>query len=216
MRLGLDAGHVVVAVTRRPDDFGEVAPQLRIVGADVTDLGQVEEALHGAEAVISTIGVNPSRRPVNTYSTGIANITEAMQSRGVTRIVAVSSKSLTVHGVRGEPLLYRVLVSPLLHTLNRTIYQDMRRMERLLAASDRDWTVMRPAGLFAADQVSAYRCTAGHEPGVYTSTVDLADALIAETVTSQPSVGSFLEVLTDANTPTLPALIAGQAALHRR
>ncbi len=75
---------------------------------------------------------------------------------------------------------------------------------------------MRPAGLFAAERVSTYRLTIGHEPGVFTSTVDLADALLSEACGKLPHVGAVVEVLTDADTPSLPSLIAGQAALHRR
>jgi len=212
----LRAGHRVSAVTRRPDAFGLEAPGLRVVGADVMDPSQVEVALVGAGTVISVTGVNPSRRPISTYSVGTRNVLDAMRAQGVRRIVAVSSKNLAEEGARGEPLGYRLVLGPLLRTVNRTLYEDMDRMERLLRDSDRDWTVVRPAGLFAAEQVSAYRCTAGHEPGVFTSTVDLADALVAEAVTDRPSVGAVLEVLTDAGTPSLPALIARQASLHRR
>jgi nucleoside-diphosphate-sugar epimerase len=212
----LRAGHGVTAVTRRPRDFGLEAPRLRVVGADVTDLAQVTAALEGAEAVISTTGVNPSRRPISMYSVGTRNLLEAMRALGVRRIVGVSSKNLAEEGAHGEPLLFRFALAPLLRVVNRTIYEDMGRMERLLRDSDADWTIVRPAGLFAAEHVSAYRCTAGHEPGVFTSTVDLADALVAEAVSERPRVGEVIEVLTDDGTPSLPALIAGQASLHRR
>ena len=212
----LRVGHAVTAVTRRPRDFGLEAPRLRVVGADVTDLAQVTAALQCTEAVISTTGVNPSRRQVGTYSIGTRNVLAAMQALGLRRIVSVSSKNLAEEGARGEPLLFRFALAPLLHVVNRTIYEDMGRMERLLRESDTDWTIVRPAGLFAAEEVSAYRCTAGHEPGVFTSTVDLADALVAEAVSERPRAGEVLEVLTDDGTPTLPALIARQASLHRR
>lgn len=212
----LEAGHGVSAVTRRPATFGLQAPQLRVVGGDVNDLHQVEAALEGADVVISTTGVNPSRRPITTYSVGTRNMLDAMRARGLRRIISVSSKNLAEEGTRGEPLGFRLVLVPLLHAVNRTLYEDMGRMESLLRDSDRDWTIIRPAGLFAADRVSAYRCVAGHEPGVFTSTVDLADALVSEAVSDRPQVGAVLEVLTDADTPSLPALIARQASLHRR
>ena len=212
----LAAGHEVAAVTRRPDAFGPAAPGLRVVGADVADPAQVDAAIRGAAAVVSTTGVNPSLGPISTYSVGTRSMLAAMQAQGVRRIVSVSSKNLASGGDRGDPLLYRVVLGPLLHVLNRTLYADMRRMEQLLRASDRDWTVVRPAGLFAAEGLSAYRSTTGHEPGVFTSTVDLADALLAEVVGERPHLRAVLEVLTDIGTPTLPALIARQASLHRR
>lgn len=210
----LRAGHGVTAVTRAPDRSGLEAPWLRVVQGDVTDLSQVNAALAGADAVISTVGVNPSLKAVTTYSIGIGNVIAAMQARGLRRIVAVSSKNLAEHGARGEPLGFRFVLGPLLHALNRTLYDDMRRMERLLHDSDRDWTIVRPAGLFAAAQLSAYRCTAAHEPGSFTSTVDLADSLIAEAAGGRQHVRAVLEVLTDARTPSLLVLIARQASLH--
>jgi nucleoside-diphosphate-sugar epimerase len=212
----LDAGHGVTAVTRHPESFGLEAPRLHVVRGDVTDPSEVEAALDGADTVISTIGVSPSRRPVSTYSTGTRNMLEAMQARGLRRIVSVSSKNLAEEGARGEPVMFRLVLAPLLHATARTLYEDMARMETLLRDSDRDWTIVRPGGLFAADRVSAYRCVAGHQPGVFTSTVDLADALIAEAVSSRPRVGATLEVLTDAGTPSLLGLVAGQVSLHRR
>lgn len=53
-------------------------------------------------------------------------------------------------------------------------------------------------------------------PGLLTGhlPVDLADALISGTATDRPSSGAVLEVLTDAGTPSLPALILRQASLH--
>ena len=140
----------------------------------------------------------------------------AMQAHDVRRIVSVSSKNLARGGTRGDPPLFRFVLGPLLHAVNRTLYEDMRRMERLLRDSDRDWTIVRPAGLFAADQVSAYRSTTQHQPGVFTSTADLAAALLAEATSDQPHLRAVLEVMTDRDTPTLVELIAGQAALHRR
>lgn len=212
----LDAGHTVTAVTRRPEHFLFAAQRLSVVGGDVTDLAQVEAAMSGAAAVISVTGVNPSVRPIHTYSVGAQNMVEAMQARDIRRIVSVSSKNLAEEGTRGDPWPFRFVLAPLLHAVSRTLYADMRRMEQLLRASDRDWTVIRPAGLFAAGQVSAYRCTTRHEPGVFTSTADLAAALIAEVVGAEPHPRAVLEVLTDTGTPTLVGLIAKQASLHRR
>lgn len=212
----LNGGHGVTAVTRHPESFALEAPQLRVVRGDVTDPSEVDAALEGANTVISTTGVSPSRKPVSTYSTGTRNMLDAMQARGLRRIVSVSSKNLAEEGTQGEPLMFRLVLAPLLHTVARTLYEDMARMEKLLHDSDRDWTIVRPAGLFAADQISAYRCVAAHQPGIFTSTADLADALINEAVSNEPHVGATLEVLTDADTPSLLALIARQASLHRR
>lgn len=117
----LDAGHDITAVTRRPDSFGLSAPRLRVVGGDVLDLPQVETAISDADAVISVIGVMPSRKPITTYSAGTCNIVQAMRAQGARRIVRVSSKALTEGGTRDEPLLYRSVFAHLLGLVNRTL-----------------------------------------------------------------------------------------------
>lgn len=211
----LAAGHHVTAVTRHPESYGLTAPRLSVVGGDVLDPHAVSAAIGGADAVVCTVGVLPSRSPVTTYSVGTRHMLEAMRAHGVRRIVSVSSKELDEEGTRDEPLLYRFVFARLLGLVNRTIYDDMRRMEQSLAASDRDWTIIRPAGLFAADRVTDYRCPTGHEPGVSTSTADLADALLHE-ATGSRHIGRTLQVLTDVDKPPYLLLLARQASLHRR
>ncbi|MGI3784262.1 MAG: NAD(P)H-binding protein [Janthinobacterium lividum] len=57
----LDAGHGVIAVTPRPENFGMEAPRLRVGRGDVADPSEVEAALEGADAVVSANGVKLSR-----------------------------------------------------------------------------------------------------------------------------------------------------------
>lgn len=211
----LAAGHAVTAVTRNPEGYGLSAPQLTVVSGDVLDPRAVDAAVRGAEAVICTVGVLPTRDRVTTYSAGVGHIIEAMREHGLQRIVCVSSKELDEEGTRDEPLLYRFVFARLLGWVNRTIYDDMRRMEELLRVSDRAWTIVRPAGLFAADQISDYRVPTGHQPGVSTSTADLAHALLAEAVENL-HVGRTLQVLTDTGKPPYLLLLAKQSSLHRR
>ena len=212
----LGAGHQVTAVTRRPDRFALSGPRLRVVTGDVLDLPQVETCVEGADAVISVIGVNPSRGPITTYSEGIGNVMAAMRAQGISRIACVSSKALTEGGTRHEPIVYRLLVARLLAAVNRSLYDDMRRMEALVRKSELDWTIVRPAGLYAAARVSTYRCTTAEEPGVFSSTADVADALIREVTGERPHIGAVVQVLTDEETPPYLVLLARQASLHRR
>jgi len=211
----LDADHEVTAVTRQPERYDLSAPRLHVVGGDVLDPRAVEAAIRGADAVITTVGVLPSRKPVNTYSAGTRNMVQAMRMQGTRRIVCVSSKELDEEGMRDEPLLYRFAFARLLGLVNKNIYDDMTRMETILRASDRDWTILRPAGLFAAARVSDYRCPTGHEPGVSTSIADLANALLREAVENL-NVGRTLQVLTDDGKPPYLLLLARQSSLHRR
>src|SRR3954453_3954066 len=70
----LEAGHDVVAVLRRPAQLPLVHERLTVVEADVHDVEAVARAVAGSEAVLSTLGVPFTRKPIKIYSAGIVSI----------------------------------------------------------------------------------------------------------------------------------------------
>ncbi|MEV5769582.1 NAD(P)H-binding protein, partial [Micromonospora sp. NPDC052213] len=70
--LAMARGHVVTAVTRRPESFPVRGENLLVVGADVLDAAAVDAAVAGQQAVISTLGVPYTKETVRTYSEGRA------------------------------------------------------------------------------------------------------------------------------------------------
>jgi putative NADH-flavin reductase len=202
-RQALTAGHHVIAVTRKPDQYPLSSPHLDVVAADVTDPDGVERVLAtGPQAVISTFGVPYSRNEITVYSQGIANITQAMTIHSVKRLVCVSSTTVATEEAPGESLFWRKVVSPFLrNVMGRTLYDDMQRMEAIVQGSGLDWTVVRPAGLFdAAEPTDDYEVAPRHLPGRVTSRADLADALIREAIEPKHS-RSVIEVMTRSVTP---------------
>lgn len=93
----LGAGHHVTAATRRPEAFALRAPQLCVVGADVTDDESVDRVVAGSEAVISTVGVPYTPRDVRVYSEGATSVIRAMRRYDVRRLVCVTSTTVA-HG----------------------------------------------------------------------------------------------------------------------
>ncbi len=177
------AGHTVRAVSRRDGPLPVSNPgTVSVVRADAVTGAGVEAAVDGADAVLSSLGVAYSRRPVTVYSAGTRAIIEAMRRVGRGRRLVVVSAGLTYPPPRGLGFaMDRVVVPILRNVVGRTLYADMRRMEELLGASnDIDWTIMRPARLFDAPEVSAYRIDAEHPTQGYTSRIDLAAAMLAE------------------------------------
>lgn len=175
----IEAGHEVTAVTRHADAFPLSHERLRVVRGDALDLASVKDAVAGQDAVISTLGVPYTRRPITIYSRSMANIIEAMHDQGVRRVIAVTSSALESPGTNGF-LLEKILQPIIANTLGRTTYQDMRKMEALLRDSDLDWTVVRSNGLFAGDGVTPYEVAEGHITGKFTAREDLADLLLKE------------------------------------
>ncbi|WP_422745396.1 NAD(P)-dependent oxidoreductase [Mycobacterium sp. WMMD1722] len=203
VRQALAAGHHLVAVTRKPAEFPLRSRRLDVVTADVTDRDGVDRALAGADAVISTYGVPYSRTEITVYSEGIANITQAMTSRGVERLVCVSSTTVATEDAPGDSLLWRRVVGPLLRNkLGRTLYDDMERMERIVQRSSLDWTIVRPGGLFnVAGPTADYEVGSPRLSGHVTSRADLADFLIKE-ATEPLHSRAIVEVITRSARPS--------------
>jgi putative NADH-flavin reductase len=211
VRQALDAGHEVAAVTRRPADFPFAHPRLLVAGADVRDGRAVTRALDGSEAVLSSLGVPFTRRPVTVYSEGVAVIAAAMSRLGVKRIVVVSSTTVEPHHhAEGGFMLNRVMQPLISRTIGKTTYADMRVMEDALHASDLDWTVVRPAGLFDAGHVSSYQVSDSPLDGVYTSREDLAACLLAQASDSR-FVKKAIELTTSEGVPTLWQVVRREA-----
>jgi nucleoside-diphosphate-sugar epimerase len=207
----LAAGHDVTAVTRRPLGFPITHHRLDVVGADVHDPEAVDQAVAGADAVLSTLGVPYVRKPIDVYSDGIRNVVAAMSRHGVKRLVVVSSSATEpYHHADGGFLLNRVLQPLITATIGKTTYADMRRMEALVRGSDLEWTIMRPSGLFDAPAVSRYELHEEQAPGVFTSRADLAASLL-EQATDGRFVHKALAVTTSEGAPTLFQLIRHEA-----
>jgi putative NADH-flavin reductase len=211
VRQALDAGHEVVAVTRRPGEFPLAHPRLVIAGADVRDSQAVRGAVEGAGAVLSSLGVPFTRKPVTVYSEGVSVITTAMSRLGVKRIAVVSSTAVEPHRhAEGGFMLNRVMQPLVSATIGKTTYADMRVMEDILRRSDLDWTVVRSAGLFEAGRVSSYQVSDGPLDGVFTSREDLAACLLAQASDSR-FAGKTIEVTTSERVPTLWQMIRREA-----
>jgi nucleoside-diphosphate-sugar epimerase len=182
-RSALDAGHDVVAFTRHPDRFPIHDDRLVVAAGDVHDPAAATAAIDGAGAVISTLGVPFTKDDVTVYSDGATNIVAAMHATGVKRLVAVTSSTMDPYP---EPLggfLFEKVLQPyVVNKIGRTVYEDMRRMEAIVAASDLRWTIVRPSGLCTAAEVSPYLVAPDHVGHRFTTRIDLADCLLREAV----------------------------------
>jgi putative NADH-flavin reductase len=204
----LDAGHQVTAVTRHPETFGLTHERLRVVRGDAMDAASVSAAIAGQDAVVSTLGVPFGKDPITIYSVGTANIVSSMTEHGVRRLACVSSSAVDPHDDPAEGWLFnRVLQPYVVNGIGKTTYDDMRRMEAVAAASNLDWTIVRPSGLFGTPTVSDYRVSATeHLSGRYTSRADLADFLLRLACGSE-FFGETPEVRTTEGTPNFFAFM---------
>lgn len=173
----LARGDEVRAVARAPERIEIDAPGLRVVGADVHDAGALSAALTGVDAVVSALGTGTSRGPTDVYSTGARATLAAMRATGADRVAVISAAPA---GPREEQRwLERRMAMPLLERFFGALYDDMRRMEAILAASDARWVALRPPRLVDQPARGAYRIDTRPLPRARTLTYpDLATALL--------------------------------------
>ena len=204
----LDAGHQVTAVTRHPETFGLAHERLRVVTGDAMDAASVSAAIAGQDAVLSTLGVPFGKDPITIYSVGASNIARGMTEHGVRRLALVSSSAVDVHPDPSESWLFEKVLQPyVVNGIGKTTYDDMRRMEAIVAASGLDWTIARPSGLFSGAAVSDYHVSStDHLSGRYTSRADLADFLL-RLATGTDFVRETPEVRTTEGTPNFFAFM---------
>ncbi|MDE9367025.1 NAD(P)H-binding protein [Luteipulveratus sp. YIM 133132] len=204
----LAAGHDLVAVSRRPDAIA-VRPGLTTAQADIADPDAVADAVEGADAVVSILGVPFSRQPISVYSQGVTTIAAAMHRHGIKRLVAVSS-NVQKPGYRpaGAFFFNNVLEPLVIRRLGRTLYDDMHRMEAILSASDLHWTAVRSSGLFDADGPTSYEIDGAD--GMFTARTDLAAALLSA-VTDDGTIGRAVSVTTTDPAPGIVRLLWREA-----
>ena len=133
----LRAGHRVTAFAR---DTSAIVPRqnLSVVAGSVYDAAAVSAAMHGQDAVLSALGGRPWRRtPI--CAPAMRNIAAAMMQHGVRRIVAISTngagETRAQVGWFARNIVFRFILDGEV--------ADKEEMERVLEASDLDWTVVR-------------------------------------------------------------------------
>ena len=167
------AGHDVTAIVRNPKKLSEqVRQQVRTVTADLAapDLGALESAVAGADAVLSGLGPR-TMSEAGITSQGTRAIVEAMKATDARRIVVVSAAPIGTVPSPGRPhtpkhdpgdgFFMRNLLSPMIKVVLRKHYADLALMEDILRDSRLDWTVVRPPRLTDKPLTRTYRTAYG-------------------------------------------------------
>jgi putative NADH-flavin reductase len=147
----LGHGHDVRAFVRTSEP-GFSHPRLEVVHGDVLDFEAVDAAVAGVDAVISAVGSGGGGE-VRVYSEGIGNVIHAMTLHGVRCLVVMTAAGVFARSDKNISLGFRAMIA----TVLKPVYDDMERLEQRVAASDLDWTIVRPVGLSDAEQSGHYR-----------------------------------------------------------
>jgi putative NADH-flavin reductase len=138
MNQAIDQGHRVTAFVRSPEKLGAPRDGVTARKGDPRNADELREALVGHDAVLSALGP-PGPGPTTIHRDSARSTVTAMHATGVRRLLVVSVAVLFENQGVTSWLLR--------NTLLRNIAEDAGEMERIVTASDLDWTIVRPPRL---------------------------------------------------------------------
>lgn len=151
----LDLGHAVTAFVRNRQAL-EPRDGLRIVQGELFDPQSVGDAIDGHRVVFSALG-SRSLKADPVLSRAVPLIISGMHFHMVDRIVTVGAAGALYPAGKYQPPIVTVLFGIVRATLLRHPMADQRAQERLLAASDLDYTIVRPPRLTDGPATGTYR-----------------------------------------------------------
>ncbi|MGB8385133.1 MAG: NAD(P)H-binding protein [Dermatophilaceae bacterium] len=136
-------GHDLTVLVRSPARLGPLAERVTVVEGSSTDSDALDRAVAGADAVVSALG--PAGKQPRLHRETAAALIPTMQRHGIRRYVGVSGAGIDVPGDRkGIP---DRLISGLVRRFGGEMANDKVIEYGLFAASDLDWTLVRPPRL---------------------------------------------------------------------
>lgn len=136
----LAKGYEVNVLARTPDKLSTDKTRLVVIQGDVKNAADVEQTIRGADAVLSALGPT-SNEPTFEVSQGMENIKTAMRNQNITRLII--SAGAGVGDPNDEPKLVNHLINFLLKLMAKNVLADMKKVVKMVRASDLDWTVVR-------------------------------------------------------------------------
>ncbi len=183
----LDRGHMVTAYVRRPEGLSVQHPGLKVITGTLDNADKLREAMLGAEACLSALGVNSLRKRSVEFTAGIDLMVTLMEQEGVPRFIYLSSLGA------GESRSY--LPQPLrffiADVMLRVPLADHYANEQRIAKSTLQWTVVRPVGL--GDGPKTGKIVHGSDKTVIISSKPITRADVAAFMLDQLTETTYLK-----------------------
>ena len=174
----LKAGHEITVLARHPEKITISDPKLNILKGDIRDFDSVKRSINGKDAVILSVGVSPTLKPIDVFSKGTRNVINAIGKNISIKLVVITGIGAGDSKGHGG-FLYDRIVNPL---LLKTVYLDKDISESLLKASGLNWMIVRPGFLINGPRTGQYRVIddlTGVKAGKI-SRADVADFILCE------------------------------------
>ena len=153
LNIALEANNEVTALVRNPDKLKITNSKLNIVEGNILDMESVNAVTAGQDAICVCIGIPPTRKPLNLFSQGTANVISAMGQQQNQKLIAVTGIGAGDSKGHGGFFYDRVLNPFLLST----IYDDKNRQEAIIKTSNVEWLIVRPGFLTNGPRTGKYR-----------------------------------------------------------
>jgi putative NADH-flavin reductase len=154
---------------------------LTVVPGDIHDLAAVSAAIAGQDAVLSALGARTLRRS-DVLEAGVQNILAGMAAHRVRRIIVLGASGASGESAQHQGVVVRLLLKLVKATILSEPFRSQREQERLLEASDTEYTIVRPPRLLNRPFTGRYRVQEdGLPPGGLTiGRADVADFMLRQ------------------------------------
>ena len=136
----LRAGHEVVAYARSPKKIRTQNPRLSVVVGALSDAVKLDEAVRGADRVVSVMGPLGWQDKF-IFSPAYAAIVDAMKKSGVKRLIALGTPTFPDEHDRFHPVFWVLTV--VVGTLLGKGREDLQRANEIIRGSGLEWTIVR-------------------------------------------------------------------------
>lgn len=136
--------HEVTVLVRDPGRLdSDLAGRVRVVVGDSTDPDALRDLLSGADSVVSALG--PTGKEPHLHARTAGALVAVMGEQGPRRFVGVSGAGIDVPG--DQKGARDKIISKLVQTFGGAVVRDKPAEYAVWAASDLDWTLVRPPRL---------------------------------------------------------------------
>jgi putative NADH-flavin reductase len=176
----LAKGHTVSAFARNPDGLPQ-DPHLRVIQGDIFDFGAVVDAIRGHRAVLSALGPR-TRKKTNVLANAMPHILEGMRQEYVNRIIVLGAAGVDPQYGKYQNALTTLGWWVVKKTALKHPFLDQAEQERLLTASDLDYTIVRAPRLMDGPFTGTYRVLPDALPpgALSVNRADVADFMLQQ------------------------------------
>ncbi len=176
----LARGDQINAFVRDQTKLGISHPRLHVLCGDALNYADVEAAVKGSEAVLSTLG--PKGKPTLMAAESTRNIVNAMEKHGVKRLILISVAGIAVPQDKRD----KSLIDSLLKLFLRDVFLDRERQLAVLTANKLDWVAVRVPRLTDEEAKRSVKVFFGNpSPRMKLTRADLADFMLEQLTSDQ-------------------------------